>query len=106
MAYDRPISMRRRCRRDWEGVHETGHTRLFGVRRQFAIHGYRKRTGCRCCHIRPRCNIPVDRAKAESLGYGFVYTKYASDAERIATGLNGYVLDGRKLRASIGRARG
>lgn len=52
------------------------------------------------------CNIPVDRAKAESLGYGFVYTKYGSDAERIAVGLNGYMLDGRKLRASIGRVRG
>ena len=51
------------------------------------------------------CHIPVDRAKAESLGYGFVYAKYAADAERIAVGLNGYILDGRKLRASIGRAR-
>ena len=52
------------------------------------------------------CNIPVDRTSNKSLGYGFVYTKYASDADRIATGLNGYMLDGRKLRASIGRARG
>ena len=51
------------------------------------------------------CNIPVDRTGNKSLGYGFVYTKYPSDAARIATGLNGYVLDGRKLRASIGRAR-
>ena len=51
------------------------------------------------------CKTPMDRAKAESLGYGFVYTKLASDAERIAIGLDGYMLDGRKLRASTGRAR-
>ena len=30
------------------------------------------------------CNIPVDRTSNKSLGYGFVYTKYASDAARIA----------------------
>ena len=51
------------------------------------------------------CNIPVDRTRNKSLGYGFVYTKYASDAERIVVGFNGHILDGRKLRASIGRAR-
>ena len=52
------------------------------------------------------CRIPVDRATNKSCGYGYICARSISDAQRIAAGLNGQFLDGRELRASIGRSRG